>query len=272
MCKNLHKRVERAIAFLEVANEVFVLTAQRQQLIQNELDHAGRVVSGDLAKRFGLSEDTIRRDLRQMAANGLCRRVYGGAVAPSAGPLDQRHDHLREEKERLARAAAQLISPKQTLIIDAGSTNSAIARLLPENFDLTVMTNAPDIASLLAARRDLRLEILGGTYDSQIGACLGPQTLAALQNVRADWLFLGSCGLDAEIGVTAFDHGEAVVKAAMAKVSNKIVAAVTGEKMGTAAPYRVLPTDGVDVLVALDRAALRPFDDLGVSVKRVADE
>ena len=72
-----------------------MLTAQRKKLIQDELDRVGRVVSGELALRFGLSEDTIRRDLRQMAANGQCRRVYGGAVAPHAGPLSARHDHLK---------------------------------------------------------------------------------------------------------------------------------------------------------------------------------
>lgn len=244
-----------------------MLTAQRQQLIQDELNSAGRVVSGDLAQRFGLSEDTIRRDLRQMAANGLCRRVYGGAVAPHAGPLDQRHDHLRAEKARLAQIAIGLMSAGQTLMIDAGSTNSAIARLLPADFGLTVITNAPDIASIIAPRRDVRLVTLGGTYDPEIGACLGPQTIDALAALRADWLFLGSCGLAAEVGVTAFDPGEAAVKMAMVGVSDRIAAAVTAEKMGTTAPYRVLPTEALDTLVAEDSPNLAPFATAGVMLK-----
>lgn len=244
-----------------------MLTAQRKKLIQDELSSAGRVVSGDLAQRFGLSEDTIRRDLRQMAANGLCRRVYGGAVAPHAGPLDQRHDHLRDEKTRLAKCAVGLICPQQTLIIDAGSTNSAIARVLPADAGLTVVTNAPDIAALIAPRRDIHLVILGGAYDPEIGACLGPQTLDALAGLRADWLFLGSCGLDASVGVTAFDQGEAVVKMAMAAVSDRIAVAVTAEKVGTAAPYRVLPTPNIDVLVAEEGTVLTPYADQGVTLK-----
>jgi len=246
-----------------------VLTAQRKQIIQDELDRVGRVVAGDLAQRFSLSEDTIRRDLRQMAANGLCQRVYGGAVAPHAGPLPLRHDHLRDEKARLAQVAVQLIAPQQVILIDAGSTNAAIARVLPVDYGLTVVTNAPDIASTLATRRDVQLVMLGGAFDPDIGACLGPQTLNALAGLRADWLFLGSCGLDATIGVTAFDHGEAAVKIAMAAVSDKVAAAVTAEKFGTAAPYRVLPTPQIDVLVAEKSAAVAPFVDQGVTLKSV---
>ena len=244
-----------------------MLTAQRKQLIQDELKGAGRVVAGELAQRFGLSEDTIRRDLRQMAADGLCQRVYGGAVAPHAGTLEQRHSHLRDEKERLATVAVGLISPKQTLIIDAGSTNSAIARALPADHHLTVITNAPDIAAHLVQRRDIKLVVLGGCYDAGIGACLGPQTLAAMSTLRADWLFLGSCGLDAENGVTAFDQGEAAVKIAMAGISDKVAAAVTAEKIGTAAPYRVLATANLDVLIAEENPALEPFSAAGVVVK-----
>lgn len=245
-----------------------MLTVQRQRLIQNELDMSGKVVSGELAQRFGLSEDTIRRDLRQMAADGLCRRVYGGAVAPFAGPLDQRHDHLRAEKARLAQAAVTVISPKQTLLIDAGSTNSAIARFLPADMGLTVITNAPDIAAILAPRRDISLVVLGGTFDPDIGACLGPQTLDGLSGLRGDWLFLGSCGLHPETGVTAFDQGEAAVKQAMVAVSDKVLAAVTTEKFGTAATYRVLATSGLDVLVAEKSADLAAFTWQGVTLIR----
>ena len=244
-----------------------MLTAQRKQIILDELDSAGRVVSGELAQRFGLSEDTIRRDLRQMAANGLCLRVYGGAVAPHAGPLSQRHDHLRDEKERLARLAVQLIDPQQTLLIDAGSTNSAISRVLPADMGLTVITNSPDIAAILAPRCDVQLIMLGGVFDRELGACLGPLTIDAMASLRADWLFLGSCGLASEVGVTAFDQGEAAVKQAMADVSDRTVASVTAEKIGTAAPYRVLPTDKIDVLVAEQNAALTPFADRGVTLK-----
>lgn len=244
-----------------------MLTAQRKQIIQNELTRAGRVVARDLAQRFDLSEDTIRRDLRQMAAAGLCQRVYGGAVAPTAGTLNQRHDHLRAEKDRLATLAVTLLSPGQTVLIDAGSTNTAIARSLPAGLNLTVATNAPDIAHLLSARTDLRLIMLGGHYHPELGACLGAETRAAIAAVRADWLFLGTCGLHADAGVTAFDAGEAEVKSTMVGRSDRVAIAVTGEKLGTVAPFPVIGADKVDALIAHRQDGLAPFAQAGLTIR-----
>ncbi len=243
-----------------------MLTAQRRQIIKNELDRAGRVVARDLAQRFDLSEDTIRRDLRQMASAGLCQRVYGGAVAPSAGSLVMRHDHLASEKARLAQAAVTLLQPGQTVMIDAGSTNTAIARALPENMNLTIATNAPDIAHLLTARSDLRLIMLGGHYHPDLGACLGPETRAAIATLQADWLFLGTCGFESTLGVTAFDAGEAEVKATMAAFSDRVAIAVTVEKLGTAAPFPVLRTEKIKTLIAEDQPSLAAYRAKGLSV------
>ena len=226
-----------------------MLTAQRHQIIRDALARDGKVVSGDLARRFDLSEDTVRRDLRTLAAEGACRRVYGGAVAPESGPLALRHDRHAGEKAALARAAVGVLERGQSLLIDAGSTNSAIAAALPEGLGLTVLTNAPDIAARLAGRRDLRLVVLGGVLDPDTGACTGPQTLAGLAEVRADWLFLGGCGVSAEAGVTAFDPHEAEVKRAMVAVSDRVLVAATADKLGTAAPFPVLPSELVSVLV-----------------------
>ena len=243
-----------------------MLTAQRKKLIGDELAKSGRVVATELAQRFGLSADTIRRDLRQLAAAGECRRVYGGAVAPTAGSLIQRHNHLSEEKCRLANDAVKLLKPGQTIMIDAGSTNSAIARALPADMNLSVVTNALDIASLLAVRRDIRLTVLGGNFHPEFGACLGPETRASIASNPADWLFLGSCGLDAIAGVTAFDSGEAEAKKVMVETSDRIVAVTTREKMGTVAPFQVVPTRRLHMLIAEHSDALNRFKKSGVTV------
>ena len=247
-----------------------MLTAQRKKIIQDELTRVGRVVSGDLAQRFGLSEDTIRRDLRQLAKAGQCRRVYGGAVAPMAGTLAQRHSHLADEKARLAQIAVTLLQPGQTIMIDAGSTNTAIAQALPHGMHLTVATNAPDIAQLLTTREDIRLIALGGDYHPQLGACLGPNTRSAIATLQADWLFLGSCGLDPATGITAFDAGEAEVKATMATFSDRIAIAVTNEKLGTTAPFHVLPLARVHTLIADASPALNPFKASSVTIRSAA--
>ena len=227
-----------------------MLTDQRRQIILDTLRSEGQVASGALAQRFGLSEDTIRRDLRALAKDGLCRRTYGGAVAPGGGPLEDRAGRDAAEKARLAPRAVGLIRPGQTVLIDAGSTNAAIAGAIPEGLGLTVVTNALDIAAALARRTDLQLVVLGGAFDRESGACTGPQTLSALQGLSVDLMFLGTCALDPEAGLTAYDPVQAQLKQAMIGVARKVAAAVTVEKLGSRAPYRVAPAARLDWLVA----------------------
>lgn len=243
-----------------------MLTQQRHQLITEELERTGRVVSGELAQRYDLSEDTIRRDLRHLAAAGLCRRVYGGAVAPSAGPLIDRHAHLSAEKKKLALEAVKFLRRGQVIMVDAGSTNTAIIRAIPAHLNLTIVTNAIDIAAIVAVRDDLRLIVLGGDFVANAGACTGPETLAAIAHLHADVLLLGSCGVDPVAGVTAFEAGEAAVKRAMVAVSELVVVAATAEKLGTTAPYRVVETSGIGALVAM-KGAGAAFGAAGVTVR-----
>ncbi len=245
-----------------------MLTAQRHHLIQTELAAHGRVISGDLARRFDLSEDTIRRDLRHLSKQGLCQRVYGGAVAPTPGQLHKRHDYLSEEKKALAARAVGLIEKGQTILIDAGSTNSAISRILPADLGLTVATNAPDIVTILSQRSDINLIVLGGQYDVHTGACTGPATEAAISALCVDLLFLGSCGVDETHGMTAFDPAEAAAKQAMLSVSAHVAVAVTQDKLATSAPYRICPADGVHTMITDQPAGeLSGFTQQGVTIR-----
>ena len=223
-----------------------MLTDQRKTLILDELARDGRVVARSLARRFDLSEDTIRRDLRDLAAQGHCRRVYGGAVAPNAGPLAYRHALHSEEKARLGAAAAALLSPGDRVIIDAGSTNTAIARAIPEGLALTVVTNAIDIATILSGRSGIDLIVLGGAYSAETGACTGPAALNAVAGLSADILFLGSCGIDGGTGATAHRADEAAIKTAMADSARNIVVAATRDKLATSAAYRVVAPERID--------------------------
>jgi len=234
-----------------------MLTDQRHQLIRDRLAAEGSVLAGELAGLFGVSEDTVRRDLRELAKAGLCRRVYGGAVvaAPFATtPVGLRASHAVEEKARLARATVALLARGQTLFIDSGTTNAAIARAIPRDLDLTVATNSLEVASALSEHALIELIVLGGRLDRHLGACVGADTLAAVAQLGADLFILGSCGLDASRGVTAFDSAEAEVKRAMARNSAGIVIAVTNDKLATAAPYRVAGAEAIRHLV-VDKTA-----------------
>jgi DeoR/GlpR family transcriptional regulator of sugar metabolism len=228
-----------------------MLTDQRHQIIRDELRAKGTVLATTLAARFGVSEDTVRRDLRELAKAGACRRVYGGAVAsaPYAGPLNVRHTQATEEKSRLALATVRLLRSGQTLFIDSGTTNIAIARAIPPDLPLTIVTNSLGVATALADRAELELVVLGGLFLREAGAMVGSETLRAIVQLRADFFLLGSCGIDAARGATAFDSAEAEIKRAMAANSDGIIVAATTDKLGTAAPFRVAPAADVSFLV-----------------------
>lgn len=119
-----------------------LLLGERQTRIQDRLARTGRVIAAELAEELGVSEDTIRRDLREMASAGLCRRVYGGALQMTpAAPFTERVGVDVERKEALARAIVPLIPVGSTVFLDAGSTNLAVARALPSDANLTVATD-----------------------------------------------------------------------------------------------------------------------------------
>ena len=157
------------------------LPEERQREILRRLNSHGRVVAAALAIAFAVSEDSIRRDLRELAARGLCRRVYGGAllVGPDLPPVSLRRGQQVETKLLLARKAVSLVRSGQTLLIDAGSTNSAIADALAERMDLTIVTTAPDIAQRLMDRQGFEILMIGGCIDKRAGSAVGTKKRSA---------------------------------------------------------------------------------------------
>lgn len=224
-----------------------LLLGERQALIQTRLAASGRVLAAELAQELAVSEDTIRRDLREMAAAGLCRRVYGGAlpVAPATGSMSDRLLVHPERKDALARAAASLVEPGTALFLDAGSTNLAIACALPVDRDLTVATNAPVIAAALIDRPDITLIQIGGQIDRKVGGAIGAKAMRDAEALRPDLCILGVCGLEREAGVTAYGFEDAEFKRFVALRSAAVLVAVTNDKLSTAAPYAVVPLSRV---------------------------
>ena len=218
-----------------------MLTDERHDVIRTLLLTDGRVVANELAARFGVSEDTVRRDLRELAKAGFCRRVHGGALAPApaALPISARVEKDAEAKTRLATEAVKLLQPRQTVFIDAGSTNYAIARAIPRTMELTIVTNAPAIAATLADHERANIIMLGGIYNRATGSVGGNTTVQAVEAIFADLVFLGSCAIDMTFGVSALDAVEAEVKRTMVMQSRALVVAATTDKLGLAAPFRV---------------------------------
>ncbi|MFC5740912.1 DeoR/GlpR family DNA-binding transcription regulator [Dyella tabacisoli] len=254
-------------------NAAEALPQERQQWILDRLRSHGRVVAAELSVEFEVSEDSIRRDLRELAAQGLCKRVYGGALPPPAiaTPLKQRRHEHAGRKLALARKAVTLVRQGQVLLIDAGSTNAAIASALPEHFGLTVVTNAPEIAQILLEREGFEILLIGGRINPRIGAAVGAQALQEIQRVRADLCFPGACAIDAGSGLWGFDSEEVLLKRAMIEASGETIIAVTHDKLGATATHRVAGIADVQHLVVehdVDRAARAAFTARSVTVHR----
>ena len=223
-----------------------MLTSQRKALIARRLTRDGEIVAKTLAAELELSEDTIRRDLREMAASGLCRRVYGGALSISLSPtsMNERIGIAGESKAALARAAAGLVPAGSTVFLDASSTNLALAKVLPSGGGLTVATNAPAIAAALV-ERDIATIQLGGLIDPKVGGAIGAKAMRDAEAFRPDILVLGVCGIDLEAGVTASSFEDAEFKRFLASRSRSVLVAITNDKLSAAAPYSVVPLSRV---------------------------
>ena len=251
-----------------------LLLGERQALIRDRLDLSGRVIAAELAQELGVSEDTIRRDLREMASAGLCRRVYGGAlrISHSRTSMNERMAIGGDRKAALARAAAAFIMPGTTVFLDAGSTNLALARVLPAGADLTVATNAPAIAAALL-ERDIATIQLGGLIDPRVGGAIGAKAMRDAEAFRPDILVLGVCGIDVEAGVTAYTFEDAEFKRFLASRCKHVLTVITNDKLSTAAPYSVVPLSRVTRAVIeadADEAEFSALTAAGIETTRAS--
>jgi DeoR/GlpR family transcriptional regulator of sugar metabolism len=222
----------------------------RRDTLGRRLDEGQALVATELALEFGVSEDAIRRDLRALATEGRCRRVYGGAlpISPASTPMKKRIEEDREGKRALASAAATLIKRGELVFLDCGSTNLALAGHLPRDRSITVATNSVAIASVVLDR-GIPLILIGGIVDANIGGAVDPTAIQALQNLNIDRCFLGVCAVSAREGVGVFGADDAAFKRALLEVSRETVALLTNDKIETRARHRVAPLSRIASLV-----------------------
>ena len=247
--------------------------SERQALIRTELQAKGRVLAQELAQTFGVSEDTVRRDLREMAARGECERVYGGALLGNGQtvPLKTRMTELTDRKTALAKTACTLLTEGTVVFIDAGSTNLSIARQIPDDLRLTVVTNTPAIAAEIAGRAGTQLILIGGKVDPAVGAAIDATALRQLEEIRPDLCILGACGVTLDSGLAADIYEDAVFKRLACAASAKTLTAITTEKLGHKAAFHVCNLASPLMLV-LEQEADKNFADAliaqGVEIHR----
>jgi len=219
-----------------------MLVAERRDLVIARLHDEGKVVARQLAHELGISEDSIRRDLRELAAAGQCQRVYGGAVPASRALVDYRSRASVEPqgKRRIAARAAQLIKPGDRVILDGGTTTLAVARALPPELHATVITHSPTIAAALIDHPTVEILLLGGRIYKHSAVACGAATAEAARAVTADLFLLGVTGVHAEHGLTTGDPEEAAMKRTLAAQAADTYVLASAEKIGAVSAYKVL--------------------------------
>lgn len=223
---------------------------ERQRLILSALIHEGRVTVQALARRLGVSDDTVRRDLQALARRGLLVKTRGGAVALEPPRLTHaaRAHVAPEAKARIGRAAAAEVAPGQTLMLDAGHTVLEAVLNLPPG-PLMVVTHALDVVQALSERPDVRLVLAGGEWEPGERLFHGAATVRQVAAYRADLAVMGACALHPELGVTAAHAGDAAVKQAMLEASARRVLVVDHTKLGRHEPHLVAPLEAFDLIV-----------------------
>jgi DeoR/GlpR family transcriptional regulator of sugar metabolism len=223
---------------------------ERRARILAALREHGRMEVLALARMFGVSEHTIRRDLNQLHAQGELQKTHGGAVMLDSARLsfEGRANLLQHAKDVIARTAAPLIQPGKTVILDASSTTLALARVLTVR-PLTVITNSLDIAAVFDRDSTVQLVIAGGTWRPDARALRGAATREQLAVCRADWAVLGACALDVRSGVTATNEDDAALKRAMVAASSRTMVLADHSKHHSVAPFHVAAWSELHTLV-----------------------
>lgn len=248
---------------------------ERQKLILERLAQAGRIVALELAQQLGTSEDTIRRDLRELAKAGLCQRTYGGALplSPAVGTFAERQELVAERKAALGQTAASLVKSGQFIFLDAGTTNLEITRALPANAKIKVATNAPAIALAATARLGADVLLIGGMMDAHSSAALGARAIRDVQTLSIDLCFLGVCAVSREGGLRGFNFEDVELERVLVEQSNVVAATVTSDKLETTAPFQIATFDDVDHLVIesdVDPELIKTLKSTGLSVHQPA--
>lgn len=235
---------------------------QRQARIRQILTESGRVVCAELAIQMKVSEHTIRRDLHELSKEGICKKVYGGAVLqlPESGSFVSREQKKSAIKDTIAQKAATLVKAGGCIFIDTGTTNLALAKALPVELSITVVTNSPVIAAELLHHPLCEVIITGGQVQRASGGATGATAVNQIQGIIFDQAFIGGCAMDPEAGLTGFDFADCEFKKAVIAQSNETIVALTPDKLPGVARYVVAKSRDIDVLVVDERIERDVFD------------
>ncbi len=249
-----------------------MLTEQRKQQILKRLQDDGEIVAKSLSGEWGLSEDTIRRDLRTLAAEGLLQRVHGGALpaSPAVADFAARSQMQPEAKQSIARTAAAMVRSGQVVFIDGGTTCQQLTRALPLDLNAIVVTHSPTIAVELLAHR-VEVVVIGGRLFKHSVVAVGAGALEGIQRIHADLYFMGVTGIHPKIGLTTGDLEEAHIKRALMAQAAETWVLASAEKLQTASSCVIAPCTEATGLIVEPGSRKRDtavFENLGLAIHR----
>lgn len=243
---------------------------ERRNKIVDLVNTQGSVLVLDLSNLFGISEVTIRADLRLLEEKGLLTRFHGGAARPGSDltegdnlevVLEDRYQLASDPKKRIAQAAAAMIREGMTVILDSGSTTLLIAEALVRMTNITVITNSLPAAFTLSDNKDITLVVCGGTVRHKTHSMHGTIAERSLQGICADLMFVGADGIDATNGITTFNEGYSI-SSVMAAAAHQVIAVLDASKFNRRGFNQVLPMEKINCVITddgisdSDRAAL----------------
>jgi DeoR/GlpR family transcriptional regulator of sugar metabolism len=251
-----------------------LLKEERQRLILEALHDSKKVTVGELSHRFGNSEVTIRRDLQELAAIGLLRRAHRGAVvampAPPEAPIIHRMALEQSSKESIARAAAELVQEGDSIFIGSGSTTAYLARYLVTRGNLTVVTNALNIATELATNgKNITVVMSGGVIRSDELSALGHIAELALLEVRVDKIFMGMQAISLEGGLTTDHFPEVTITRKILSMASELNVMADHTKFGRMAAAYIAPVERITTLVtdaATDLSFISQLESMGINI------
>jgi len=252
-----------------------MLTTQRKKLILTRLAAEGQIIAAEMARELGTSEDTIRRDLRELAKAGKLQRVHGGALPASSavGDLNVREQVSPEEKRLLGRFGAAMIQPGQVVILDGGTTALQVARHLAPDLRATIVTHSPTVAVELAVHPLIEIIVLGGRLFRHSMVSVGATVIDAASRLRADMYFMGVTGVHPDAGLSTGDAEEAAVKRALHGRSAETIVLASSEKLMAASAFVIAPLQAASLLVVPTKTTaqmLRALRAGGVKVRRTS--
>ncbi|HVI10374.1 MAG TPA: transcriptional repressor AgaR [Candidatus Binatia bacterium] len=253
-----------------------MLNEERRRAILELLERNGRVLVAEMAHQFCTSQVTVRKDLEVLHSQGLVHRTHGGALPAREGALEdptlrEKEELQRAEKLRIAAAAAALVKEGHVVILDSGTTTTCIARALRSLQNVTIITNAVNIAAELSGA-PVEVILTGGTLRKNSFSLVGPLAEESLHKLNADILFLGVDGFDVHYGLSTPNLLEAKVNRAMVEVAKRTVVVCDSTKFGRRSLSLIVPTQNLREVITdreIPKADLRELRKLGMEVTLV---